>query len=419
MPYSSMEKVNLAIKGIKPPVTLEQANAIGYAADGMEKAEADVKSPFAVAISNFKKGHIVEDGKWVKKQSTEAGEKELMCGVKAVSYNGKKYVILETMNAFIDREKQIFSTQSIEDYLEFVDGIGRKDRVRYHHIPGSEFASVVWQGMVGRFLVEVADVDDTAYGRKMFDALQNPQDYSEMLPEGWGTSHGYLYRRKDCDDGVYSKFVKFESTVLPAHRASNPYGKVGTKEKEVTMAGTKNDLIKLVGKELAEEVLKLTGEKSEDLETEVDFKEKDDDTGDDTAAGEKDDGEFYEFEVGDDFFKEVAKHVPQTGSKEILAGVKEVLDEFRQEVLDSVSKLIADSVGSKEKLVKDSLAGKITLRPFTASADNGNIVEGAEVEKAEKAKKRRRKDRTEPMTTEETVDYAVEHLVLGPLVGKT
>ena len=63
MPYASMEDVNPAIKGIDPPVTLAQANLIADWADKIE----DVESPWAVAIANFKKAYVVEDGKWVKR----------------------------------------------------------------------------------------------------------------------------------------------------------------------------------------------------------------------------------------------------------------------------------------------------------------------------------------------------------------
>jgi len=63
MPYASMEDVNPALKGIKPPITLAQANMIADWADKIE----DVESPWAVAISNFRKAYRVEDGRWVKK----------------------------------------------------------------------------------------------------------------------------------------------------------------------------------------------------------------------------------------------------------------------------------------------------------------------------------------------------------------
>ena len=67
MPYKSMDEVNESIKGIDPPVTLSQANEIRKQADSIDTDEK--KNGWAIAISNFKKSHSVEDGKWVKKQN--------------------------------------------------------------------------------------------------------------------------------------------------------------------------------------------------------------------------------------------------------------------------------------------------------------------------------------------------------------
>lgn len=77
MPYSSMDEVNPAIKGIKPPVSLAQANKIAEMADAIENGENPPESPWAVAIAQFKKLYEVQDGKWVKKStSADAGTGE-------------------------------------------------------------------------------------------------------------------------------------------------------------------------------------------------------------------------------------------------------------------------------------------------------------------------------------------------------
>lgn len=63
MPYKSIGEINPALKGISPPITLEQANEIARQADGIG---AD-KGGWGIAISAFKKSHIVKDGRWVRK----------------------------------------------------------------------------------------------------------------------------------------------------------------------------------------------------------------------------------------------------------------------------------------------------------------------------------------------------------------
>lgn len=81
MPYSSMDDVNPAIKGIDPPVTLSQANTIAEWADKIE-AGGDVDSPWAVAIAQFKKAYEVEGDKWVKRERSMNPVKQLWNQIK-------------------------------------------------------------------------------------------------------------------------------------------------------------------------------------------------------------------------------------------------------------------------------------------------------------------------------------------------
>jgi hypothetical protein len=71
-PYKSMKDVNPSLKGIEPPISLAQANAIAKQADAI--GSDDEKNGWAIAISSFKKSHTVKDGKWVKKEAMSDGE---------------------------------------------------------------------------------------------------------------------------------------------------------------------------------------------------------------------------------------------------------------------------------------------------------------------------------------------------------
>lgn len=66
-PYDSLKDANPAIRGIDPPVSLAQANAIARQAEAI--GNDDEVNGWAVAISSFKKTHTVKDGKWVKKET--------------------------------------------------------------------------------------------------------------------------------------------------------------------------------------------------------------------------------------------------------------------------------------------------------------------------------------------------------------
>jgi len=99
MPYSSIGEVNPAIKGIKPKVTLAQANKIAEWADAMEGRKDGPESPWAAAIAQFKRLYKAEGGKWVKKDTgTKAQEMEVVCNkvdvdVRHEQYEGREYLV--------------------------------------------------------------------------------------------------------------------------------------------------------------------------------------------------------------------------------------------------------------------------------------------------------------------------------------
>lgn len=67
MPYADMKQVNSAIKGIQPPVTLEQANKIASWADAIKnKAGA-----WPIAIAQFKRLYRIEGKGWVLREKRE------------------------------------------------------------------------------------------------------------------------------------------------------------------------------------------------------------------------------------------------------------------------------------------------------------------------------------------------------------
>jgi len=72
MPYASIKDINPALKGLKPKITLAQANSIAKWADAMERAEDGPESPWAAAIAQFKKLYQVQGGKWVKRKVKES-----------------------------------------------------------------------------------------------------------------------------------------------------------------------------------------------------------------------------------------------------------------------------------------------------------------------------------------------------------
>lgn len=169
-----------------------------------------------------------------------------------------------TTNSFIDREGEIFTADSIEKLVARNSTKEVKGQVWYRHLPGSKFAHTIFQGIQGRFLIEVHRFDDTPVGQAMKALLnEHPNGHPEVCPEGWGCSHGYYYDPQDRKDSVYEWFDKQETSVLPASVASNPYTKL-----EVLSMDQKarEEFEKLVGESIANEALSGADELTKALE---------------------------------------------------------------------------------------------------------------------------------------------------------
>lgn len=97
MPYSKLSDANKTILGIKPPVTLDQANAIAAQADAIG---GDVGWP--TAIKSFKKTHTVRNRKWVERKDkmdkmdkTKETEVTEPVKTKEMEYLGQSYIPMD------------------------------------------------------------------------------------------------------------------------------------------------------------------------------------------------------------------------------------------------------------------------------------------------------------------------------------
>jgi len=122
MPYSKWDEINPSLKGIKPKISLEQANAIARQAEAIGSDEE--KNGWAIAISNFKKSHTVRAGKWIKreekgtqKEMSEIDEKdgkevnESDNAAKISEYDGMNYIPTYNCTSFT----QLSSAQAMDD----------------------------------------------------------------------------------------------------------------------------------------------------------------------------------------------------------------------------------------------------------------------------------------------------------------
>jgi len=166
--------------------------------------------------------------------------------------DGKTWFLTWTTNAFKDLEEEIFATKAIEDYIARFEDEEVKGTCQFWHVKGSDFATIRWQGGVGRFLVEMSTFDDTPVGnafKSFFEAY--PESHPVIAPNGWGCSHGYSYRSFDRKDGVYHWFDKKETTILPVDAAANIFtlAKFGLGEKKMDLSEKQKIALGVIGEE--------------------------------------------------------------------------------------------------------------------------------------------------------------------------
>jgi len=146
-------------------------------------------------------------------------------GIKLFKGKDKKdWLLVWSTNGFEDRDEETFRTKAIENYVQRHADDETKGAFDFWHIPGTEFGTIRWQGMSGRFLAEMGTFDDTKIGqafKAFFEA--HPDSHEIISPEGWGASHEFSYRAEDRKDGVYDWFEKQKTTVLPGNAAANPH----------------------------------------------------------------------------------------------------------------------------------------------------------------------------------------------------
>lgn len=188
--------------------------------------------------------------------------------------DGRTWLLTWTTNAFEDEEKEIFTSESIADYVQRHHDEEEKGHFWFWHMPGTKFADIIWQGTPGRFLVEAGPFDDTPVGqafKKLF--TEHPEGHSEIAPEGWGTSHGYYYETLDrLKDGVYNWFDKYETTVLPRHMAANKHSP-NLEVLNMAMTDEQIKALEAIGGASLVTMVQETGEElTKDLEQSVAFK---------------------------------------------------------------------------------------------------------------------------------------------------
>lgn len=127
-------------------------------------------------------------------------------------------------NAYQDRDREIVSTAALEADVARADKEGNYGPLRWWHVgkpdpiaqtpgPGADIGTCDFNAMHGRVLVESGTFKNAKIAQAIKEAAPNLQ-----------VSIGYFHPRTEPDSaGVFNSIKRFERSLLPAGRASNPF----------------------------------------------------------------------------------------------------------------------------------------------------------------------------------------------------
>jgi hypothetical protein len=337
-----------------------------------------------------------------------AGKKALEQGSTAFAFkalDGQTWWFQWTTNAFKDREGEIFTTQSISNFVDRKENDDIKGEFWFWHTPGSKFGTVRLQAIVGRFLAQAGPFDDTAVGRAFKEFFSaHPHSHPTIAPEGWGTSHGYSYKSTDrAVDGVYNWFDIRESTVLPGRFASNPYSPMPQILGGTKMNKQQRDAFAAVGGEdFVDLITNIGKESTKKLEGEVDFKETSSDAGQDEKASGN-----YVARI-----KEIAKGIEDDGLK----GQVEVFCAKLEEAIPAAEKEVDEAEKATDM---SALAGQLRMLAGKVGGDAGKnlaaIAEEMATASGKKESEPEAEEAVEPEAAEPKVDILTREEVAGAM----
>jgi hypothetical protein len=215
MPYEKIGDINPALKGITPPISLGQANAIAKQADAIGTDEK--KNGWAIAISSFKKTHTVKDGKWVAKSSEASMAFEYGEDLEYAKEDLGKGEALK-----VDKSKDAMSTSPWGD----VDKIALRNKV----LGASNYKSLVDDV----YLVVEAGWEDAPSGKLKYPVMQVKGDT-------------LVYNRYGLSSALQRAEGQNQSSAIS--KAKGIYKKLGLEDKENMAEKEEKDKMALPPKE--------------------------------------------------------------------------------------------------------------------------------------------------------------------------
>lgn len=156
------------------------------------------------------------------KPNTSTEIKEHSSGLSVYKESGEWRWVLRSSTAYRDRDGEIVSIKALQDDCDRADSDGNYGPLRWWHVPGLDIGDCDFNMVYGKTLVESG-------------TFRSPEIAHAVAKEAkrLHVSIGFNHPRNQPDEnGVFSKIKRFERSLLPMGRASNPFTAVPAVRKE-------------------------------------------------------------------------------------------------------------------------------------------------------------------------------------------
>jgi hypothetical protein len=204
-----------------------------------EEGLAAMESLYAFAAS-------LSDEQWEELEAKVGPSVEKEAGLSVFKdANGRYRWLLLSSNAYRDRDGEIVSTKALAQDVARADADKDYGPLRWWHVPGLDIGDCDFNALSGRVLVESGTFRSEALGEAVFKSQDSLQ-----------ASIGFRHPTNEPDhERVYHNIRRFERSLTPTGRASNPFTRLIVKQGG-TMEDEKMQAFKTLFGQAGEDALK-------------------------------------------------------------------------------------------------------------------------------------------------------------------
>lgn len=187
-------------------------------------------------------------------------------GVAIKMVSGEPWHLSWSSNAFQDRDEEIFSLKSLEQYVQENEENEVKGWFNLWHIKGTDFAEKRYQAIIGKFLFEAGPYLKDEKGRKALEFFkQYSAGHPEIAPEGWGASVEYKYLPEERKSKVYQWTWITRTSTLARGAAANIWTK-STQQEFMMNDEQRKAAVVMFGEEFTNQLISQGMQKTKELE---------------------------------------------------------------------------------------------------------------------------------------------------------